>query len=104
MKMFCNSLKEYAENIIAFEKIKMLSLTREELISYQYAEVCYVCGRKILRKVADDINYRKVRDHCHYAGKYRGAAYSICNLKFNVPNEIPAVSRGSNYDYHFINK
>ena len=104
MKMCCNSLKEYAENIIAFEKIKMLSLTREELISYQYAEVCYICGRKILRKVADDINYRKVRDHCHYAGKYRGAAYSICNLKFNVPNEIPAVSRGSNYDYHFINK
>ena len=78
MKMFCNSLKEYAENIIAFEKIKMLSLTREELISYQYAEVCYVCGRKILRKVADDINYWKVRDHCHYTGKHRGAAYSIC--------------------------
>ena len=21
----------------------------------------------------------KVRGHCHYAGKYRGAAYSICN-------------------------
>ena len=25
--------------------------------------------------------YVKVRDHCHYIGKYRGAAHSICNLK-----------------------
>ena len=40
------------------------------------------------------MNYQKVRDHCHYAGKYRGAAHSICNLKIN----------GSNYDYHFIIK
>ena len=24
---------------------------------------------------------RSVRDHCHYAGKYRGAAPNICNLR-----------------------
>ena len=34
---------------------------------------------------ANDKNYRKVRDHCHFTGKYRGAAHSICNLRFNVP-------------------
>ena len=34
-----------------------------------------------------------------------GVAHSICNLEFNVPNEIPVVfHRGSNYDYHFIIK
>ena len=43
-------------------------------------------------------------DNCHYADKYRGAAHSICNLKFNVPNEIPVVFHGSNYEYHFIIK
>ena len=33
------------------------------------------------------------------------AAHSICNLKFNVPNEIHEVfHNGSNYDYHFIIK
>ena len=25
-------------------------------------------------------SYHKVRDHCHYNGKLRGAAHSICNL------------------------
>ena len=34
-----------------------------------------------------------------------GVAHSICNLEFNMPNEIPVVfHRGSNYDYHFIIK
>ena len=50
-------------------------------------------------------NYWKVRVHCHYTGKYRGAAHSICNLKFNLPNEIPVVfHNGSNYNYQFIIK
>ena len=26
-------------------------------------------------------NY-KVRDHCHYTGKYRGADHNICNLTY----------------------
>ena len=28
----------------------------------------------------------KVRDHCHYAGNYRGAAHSNCNLRHEKPN------------------
>ena len=40
-----------------------------------------------------------------FTGKYRGAAHSICNLKFNVLNEISVVfHNGSNYGYHFIIK
>ena len=31
--------------------------------------------------------------------------HSICNLRCNVPNEIPIVHQnGCNYDYHFIIK
>ena len=52
-----------------------------------------------------DETYCKVRDHCHYTGEHKGAAQSICNLKYNVPNKIPIVfHNGSNYDYHFIIK
>ena len=50
-------------------------------------------------------NYIKVRDHCHYTGKYRGAAYKICNLMYNTPRKIPVLFHsGSSYDYHFIIK
>ena len=47
----------------------------------------------------------KVRDHCHYTGKYRVAAHSSCNLRYKIPKEIPVVfHNGSTYDYHFIIK
>ena len=56
-------------------------------------------------KLPKSINFQDVRDHCHYTGKYRVAARSICKFKFNVPYEIPAVfHKGSNYDYYFIIK
>ena len=49
--------------------------------------------------------YHNVRDHCHYTGKYRGAAHDICNLRYKIPKEIPVVFyNGSTYDYHFIIK
>ena len=83
----------------------MPPLTKEESRSHQDSKVCCICGKIILKKFANDKNYRKVRNYCHYAGKYRDASHSICNLKFNVPNEIPVVfHNGSNYDYHFIIK
>ena len=47
----------------------------------------------------------KVRDHCHYTAKHRGAAHNICNLRYKIPKEIPIVfHNGSTYDYHFIIK
>ena len=48
---------------------------------------------------------RKVRDHCHYTGKYRGAAYSKCNLNYKIVKEVPVLfHNGSVYDYDFIIK
>ena len=53
----------------------------------------------------EDKKYRKIRDHCHYTGGYRGAVYSICNSKYNVRETIPIVFHNeSNHDYHFIIK
>ena len=55
--------------------------------------------------VKSDKKHYKVRDHCHYTGKYRGAAHNICNLRYKIPKEIPVLfHNGSTYDYHFIIK
>ena len=50
MKKFCESFREYAKNVIDLEK-KMLPLTKEGLKSHQDAKVCYICGKRILRKL-----------------------------------------------------
>ena len=62
-----------------------------------------MCKKKFFE--ADKNNYIKVRDHCQYTGKYRGAAHKTCNLMYSTPREIPVVfHNGSSYDYHFIIK
>ena len=53
----------------------------------------------------DDENYKnkgKIKDHCHYIGKFRGAAHSKCNLNYNVPKDIPVINHNGSYDTHFI--
>ena len=88
MKKFCESLREHAKTRTDFEKKKMFTLTKKELKSHKDVTECYICGKKIIKRFAKDKNHRKVRDHCHYTGKYRGAEHSFCNLRFNVPNNI----------------
>ena len=33
----------------------------------------------------------KVRDHCHFTGKYRGAAHNSCNLRCRKPMILPVI-------------
>ena len=49
--------------------------------------------------------YQNVRDHCHYTGKFWGAAHSIFSLNYKVLKEIPVKNNnGSTCDYHCIIK
>ena len=56
--------------------------------SYENAKICYVCKKKTENKYLKDKKYRRVRDHCHYAGEYRGAAHSIWDLKYSLLKKI----------------
>ena len=87
------------KDILKFEKRE-----QKELKLHQDATSCFIYGIGFLKKLASK-NYWKVRDHCHYTGKFRGATHSICNVRFSVPNKISVVFyNGSNCYYHFIIK
>ena len=78
-------------------------LTEEEKESYENQELCHIYHIEFCTNNNEEI--RKVRDYCHYTGKYRGAAHSKCNLEYKIVKEIPLLfHNGSVYDYHFIIK
>ena len=102
MKKFSKDLREHTSKIIDYEKKNMIPLTTEEKVYHNKQKICYICKKEFSN---NEKNNYKVRDHCHYTGKYRGAAHNICNLTYKVPKEIPIVlHNGSIYDYHFIIK
>ena len=93
--------------IINYEKKEEIILTNEEKESYEQQEICYICREEFCTDIEDGeyVNKKKVKDHCHYTGKFRGAAQSICNLRCEIQKEIPVIfHNGSTYDYHFIIK
>ena len=92
----------------------MIPLTDGESKSYEKQKVCHICKKGFNTDDDDDDDnddnndgdnkkYHKEKDHFHYTGKFRGAAHSICNLRFKTPKEIPILFHNdSAYDYHFI--
>jgi len=56
--------------------------TPAEQLKHDNAILCYLCRREFDPVLAaHDQNWRKVRDHDHMTGLYRGAAHAICNLQ-----------------------
>ena len=88
MESFSKDLREHAMKIMTYEKEETIPLTNEENELYEMKKVCYLC-KKIFSTNKNNENvfklYRKVRDHCHYTGKFRGVAHSICNIKYKIP-------------------
>ena len=102
IKVFCKTLKSEVERAIRYEKKEMNPLTQEEWRKHHEAKKCHLCN-KIFKKKPETVGDQKVRDHCHYTGKYRGAAHSRCNLAHRIPNHIPVVFHNlSKYDAHLF--
>ena len=93
-------LRDQTMKIINYEKKNMILLTNEEKETYKNQKICYICEQEFCTDKNNKKEFkriRKVKDHCHYSGKYRGAAHSICNLRYKIPKEIPVVFyNGSN--------
>ena len=82
----------------------MIPVTKEENKSYKEQETCHICEEKFCREKDNEYykNRKKVKDHCYYTGKFRGAAHSKCNLNCKVPKDIPIIIHNASYDTHFI--
>ena len=77
----------------------MEPLTKAQLEEYNRVTKCHICFKPFRE------GNRKVRDHCHYSGKYRGAAHSLCNLQYNIPSYIPVVFHNlAGYNAHMFIK
>ena len=101
IKRLCEKFIELALEIINYEENEMIPLIDEDIKFYEEQKNCHICKERI----CDDENDKnKVRDHCHYTEKFRGAAHSIFNIRYKVPKEIPIIAHNATYDHHFIIK
>ena len=67
---------------------------------HEAAEKYHICLKEF-----NDPRNKKVRDHCHYTGEYQRAGHNNCNLKYNIPHNIPIVFHNlSGYDAHWFVK
>ena len=84
---FVKSLEKSVRKI--YEKFrfpKRILMREEDKKDFEKAEKCYACGIKFEREV------KKVKDHCHFTGKYRGAACCGCNSKMRNPKSFQLFS------------
>ena len=74
-----------------------MNLSNEEKIHHKKATTCYVCNCDFTAE------NRKVRDHCHVLGNYRGAACNMCNLAMKMTKTIPVIFHNlKGYDSHLL--
>ena len=92
IKRFCRKLKELCLRVVNYEQREVIPLTYDEIMYYEYQKKCHICNKKFWYDKNEKFQfelYKKIRDQCHFTGKFRGAAHNIYNLRYKVPREIP---------------
>ena len=81
IEKFCKHVISEAKRLYGvYPEVPMKPLTKEQRREHSRAKTCHICLNQF------KLDEKKVRDHCHYTGEYRGAAHStaICNIKYLV--------------------
>lgn len=82
-----------------FDFSKKMIFTEKDEYEFKKAKICWICKGEFLNP------WDKVRDHCHFTGKYRGAAHNKCNLEFRNTKFTPVIFHNlSGYDSHLFVK
>ena len=82
-----------------FPEKPMDPLTKKQWKTYKHSTICDICFKPFNSKEP------KVRDHCHYTGRYREPTHLLCTLRYRIPSYIPVVFQNlSRYDAHLFIK
>ena len=98
-KIFVNKLAKVTNKIYNdfYRRPIPLRLTQAEQKSCDEAKICHICSKELLSD--------KVRDHCHFTGKYRGAAHNNCNFQCKKRLVLPVIFHNlQGYDAHLFIK
>ena len=99
---FVEMLEKDIEIITNIPEVDMI-FGKEEAERCNWEAKCWICEKEF----NDDGNIKnvKVRDHCHFTGRYRAAAHNSCNFKYRKPNFTPVVFHNlAGYDSHLFIK
>ena len=96
---FVETLEEDIKRIHKFDFSTKMIFTAEDQCAFEKATICWICQGEFVE------SQKKVRDHCHFTGKFRGAAHNKCNLQFKNPKFTPVIFHNlSGYDSHLFVK
>ena len=100
VRKFCNHIIGEARHLYhSFPEKPLEPLTKVQWKDYKSTSSCHICFKPF------EEGNRKVRDHCHYSGIYRGVAHSLCNLQYKIPSYILVVFHNlAGYDAHMFIK
>lgn len=99
MDKFVEQLASIKDEILErMKENKPMIISDEQELEFRNATRCSICNKHF--KEED----KKVRDHCHFTGHYRGAAHEKCNLDYSFKFfKVPVFFHNlKNYDAHLI--
>ncbi|UYV79081.1 hypothetical protein LAZ67_17001061 [Cordylochernes scorpioides] len=65
-----------------------VDMNEQQKIDFLNEQTCHICKKQL------DIK-SKVIDHCHWSGRYRGAAHKICNLNYHNNSKFRCLLHGA---------
>ena len=105
-QIFVDRLEKVIQKLYKFfGKPKNMIFTRDDKNNFIRSTECWICKEDFETGKKVNPDYVKVRDHCHFTGKFRGAAHSKCNLKYKKPKFTPIFFHNlKGYDSHLFMK
>ena len=100
-------IKEERRILKPMEDNKDMVMHPEGHTDFSESTLCHICEEAFV-DIKDGLQIPslkgdKVRDHCHFTGRYRGAAHNGCNLLYRKIKDIPVFFHNlGGYDGHII--